>query len=854
MSEFKSKFPNVYKFFNDDEFQSTTFINKYLLKDKEGNFLEDDPNQTIERVMGTLAKAIPEEKPSEETLKRIFVNDWEENKDKSWKEVFIEANNKFVGVCPQGSILSGCGNGEERPQSISNCFVVASPHDSIAGIMEVGEKQAHIAKRRGGLGYSLSTLRPDGSYVANAAKTSNGVPGWMEYFSSAGKVIGQGGRRMALMLSLDIQHPDAEKFAEIKQDLTKVTGANVSLQISDEFMECVREDKVFTQQWPVEVDNPSIIKQIKARDLWKVVCECAHRTGEPGVLFFDQIKRNLPANFYKEDGFETISTNPCSEIPLSANDSCRLASISLVKYVNNKFSKSAYFDFNLFERDVRIAMRLMDSVVSEELNCIDRILKKIGNDKKLLVSNLSLYDLEEQLWRDIKEAARKGRRCGLGTHSLGDCLSQLCIKYDSNRSLEVLHKIYSTLRNTAYDESVEMSKEYGQFPVFNWETEKECDFIKRLPKQLKDKIKKHGRRNISILTGAPTGTISIISGTSSGIEPTFRQMYIRRRKINHDDKSAKVDFVDQSGDKWQEFPIFEKNVLRYFDAKNVLPPEDVRNDNELGEYLPNYFITSDKIDWRKRIEIQSILTEYTDHSLSSTVNLPEDTPVKTIQDLYMLAWEKGLKGVTVYRDNCRTGVLVSNEGKTEQTSNLEARPDTIIRVEAPERPKELNCEVHITKVQGEDYVVIVGFLGDSIYEIFAGKYHNTIPKKQFSGTVVKKKGSYFLNYLQNDNNVEVNINEYFENPTYQGITRLVSTALRHHTPVAFIVEQLKKSSFEFTGFEKCLARILKKYAKKEDLARHVLAKAGGDDIEVRFQDGCMTVINHTTGTTESKCD
>lgn len=857
------------EFFDGDEFAASTFLNKYALRDKDGNILEKDPNQTILRVMKVLADAMPEEKtipdfcgekgeptnllsgPSEEWLKRVLKSDYQparSDKQYTWLRIFIEACNKFKGVCPQGSILSAAGN-KDFPQSLSNCFVIEPPHDSMAGIMRTGEQEAQLMKRRGGVGFCLSSLRPLHAEVANAARTSSGAVGWMEHFSNICRSVGMGARRGALMLTMDIKHPDAEEFAKIKRDLTKVTGANISLKISDEFMQAVYDNTSFTQQWPIDSESPIIKKEINASELWRTIIESAHSSGEPGLLMWTNCLKNLPANYYPSH--VATATNPCGEVILSNYDSCRLTSICLTNYVESPFTSNAKFNLVKFEKDVRIAMRIMDAVINAEINSIDYILKKIIKDRENSDNKIE-YDLEIDLWNKVKSACISGRRTGLGTHGLGDTLSQLCLKYDSDAAIKQVNKIYESLKLFAYDESVEMAKDYGSFPVYNFELEKECEFIKRLPEWLLTKIRKYGRRNISLLTNAPTGTISILSQVSSGIEPTFRQVYTRRRKINQNEQDARVDFIDSLGDKWTEFPIFEKNVQRYFLTTGLDLPTTITED-KLDELLPSYFVTSDKINWKKRVEIQSTAQQHIDHSIASTLNLPHNVTVEEVAEVYEHAHKMGLKGVTVYRDGCRSGVLISQE--THKKQKEAGRPETLVRQEAPKRPKSLPCEVHITTVGKEEYVVIVSFLGDSIYEVFAGKHKNHLPEKKFSGEMIKQKeGIYILKYEHNKQVEEIDVNKYFKNDHYAALTRLVSTALRHGTPISFIVEQLMKSTNSFSGFDKSLARILKKYAKKEDLARKILANSGTDDIEVKFEDGCMTVVNHTKNTVDSKCD
>jgi len=822
-------------FFEGNEFAASTFINKYVLKDKNGNLLESSPDETIHRVMKVLSNNMPSNPSNEWLLKNNFPP------DVSWLDVFIEGCNKFKGICPQGSILSAAGD-DSFLQSLSNCFVIPSPEDSIKGIFETGEQEAQLMKRRAGVGIDISTLRPEFAMVQNAAKTSSGAVGWMDYFSNVCRSIGQNNRRGALMITLDIKHPDAEEFAKIKRDLKKVTGANISLKLTDAFMNAVQYNEDYIQQFPIDADVPLITKKIKAKDLWKTIIESAHMMAEPGLIFWDNCLKNLPLECY--EGFKSIAVNPCSEIILS-NDSCRLTTICLTNYVKNRFIKDSYFDFVLFERDIRIAMRLMDAVVTAEIAQIEKILTKIRSEES---ANDKINEIT--MWEKLKQSAINGRRTGLGTHGLGDCLSQLCIRYDSKDALEVVDKIYSKFRNVAYDESIEMAKEYGPFPIYDFEKEKDCEFIKRLPKDLLDKMKKHGRRNGSLLTCAPSGSISIISQVSSGIEPTFRQMFTRRRKINANEKNARVDFVDELGDKWTEFPQFEKNVVRYFEAQNKEVPKNIRDDEELSEHLPHYFITSDKINWKKRIEIQSIMQSYLDHSISSTINLPSNASVETVSQLYQFAWEKGLKGITVYRDGCRSGVLITNSEKKKD------RPEKIERIHAPKRPERLPCEVHITKVKGEEYVVIVGFFNGSVYEVFFGKHNNHIPTKQFSGFIEKKgRSAYLLKYHRDDIEQSIDINKYFDNEDYACATRLLSMSLRHHTPLEYITEQLQKSSKSLVEFGSAVSRILKKYIKLEDLQKGAKCEVcDSKDVQIKNEDGCITIICNHCNIVNSKCN
>lgn len=849
---------NALECFQNDDYAATTFLNKYPLRSKSGDFLETHPRKTLSRVMKTLADAMPEEKniktqlgmlsgPTEAWLERVFGDEYSpfrSDRQWTWYGIFMEACGMFEGVCPQGSILSAAGN-EQFPQSLSNCFVIASPNDSIAGILQTSEQEAQLMKKRGGVGIDISTLRPAGTTVANAARTSTGAAGWMNHFSNVCQSIGQNGRRGALMLSIDVKHPDALHFARAKLDPTYCTGANVSIKITDEFMDAVRAGAKFVQQWPVDSDDPEIVQEIDAKELWDAIIHCAWERAEPGIIMWDTAIKNLPAHCYAD--FKSICTNPCSEIILSAFDSCRLITMCLIKYVLNAFTDKAEFDFIAFKRDIRIAMRMLDAVVTAEIQHIDKILDKLDRESKLLKveGERSQFQLEIDLWKRIRKTAVDGRRTGLGTHGLADCLCQLTLRYDSDEAIEMVSKIYETIRDTAYDESVEMAIEYGSFPVFNWDTEKSCAFIKRLPKKLRSKIKKYGRRNISLLTNAPTGTISTLSLCSSGIEPSFRYLHMRRRKINPSDVDTKVDFIDDEGVKWSEHQRISRNMLRYFEVTGQEFPKDARSDKDLEHILPDYFVTSDKINWMKRVELQAAAQQSIDHSISSTINLPSDVTEAEVGSIYEHAYDMGLKGITVYRDGCRDGVLISGD-----------ESNSITRVNAPTRPTKLPCEVHFTKVKGEEFIVIVGLLSGSVYEVFFGEYRNQIPKKQFSAFVEKKgKTKYYLTYIEGVDIKQIDINEYFNNKDYAAATRLLSMSLRHGCPLEHIIDQLHKSSPSIVEFGSAMSRILKKYIKIEDIRKsyNKCKSCGSPDIEVKLQEGCVTAVCHECCVIDAKC-
>lgn len=768
-------------YFNGNELSAKVFTDKYALRNNEGSFLELTPDDMHNRLAQQFA--------------RIDHEKYEQNFEERF-QVYRSALDHFARIVLQGSPMSAIGNPYQK-MSASNCVVIESPKDSIGGIFETAEQMAQLYKRRCGVGVDLSTLRPDGALVNNAARSTSGAWSFADFYSYVTRMIGQNSRRGACMLTLDIHHPDAVKWAVMKHDTTKVTGANISLRLTDQFMRSVEENKNYEQRWPCE-GEPIISQNVSARKVWETIVNSATTTAEPGLIMWDNMISELPAHCYPE--FKTISTNPCSEIALSAFDSCRLISINLTAYVKNPFTDEAIFDLDAFAIDVAIAQQMADNLIDLELELIRSIQQNCEPN-------------EAKLWEKLWQAGFKGRRTGTGTHGLADTLAQLCLRYDSDSAIEMVDKIYCTLRNSAYGASIELSKIRGPFPAFNYDLEEKCNFIKRLPKGLKDKMKKYGRRNISLLTQAPTGSVSIISKTgqfnsynvSSGVEPVFRNSYVRRKKINHDDTNLKVDFVDVMGDKWQEFKVFHSNVRNYMEMKEI----------NSDEKLPNYFVTSDEINWEKRIDIQATEQVYIDHSISATINLPRGTTSDVVGNLYLKAWKKGLKGVTVYVDGCRDGVLISTLTPTITSE----RPIDIICVNAPKRPHELPCDIKKAKVTGEGWTIFVGLLNGKPYEMFGGlsKYVD-IPNKFKVGKISKNgkiDGIATYNLILGEGEDQMTIKDIanvFENSNLGAFTRTISLALRHGTPVQYVVEQLQKDKHsDMTSFSKVMSRVLKAY-------------------------------------------
>jgi len=785
------------EYFNGDELATNVWMTKYALKDKKGEYRELTPDDMHRRIAKEFAR-----------IEKKFNAGHEIGEDK----IFNYLKN-FDYIVPQGSPMMGIGN-DFVNVSLSNCVVVESPKDNISSILNAGRDLANLFKRRCGVGLDISDLRPDGTAVNNSAGTTSGAWSFADFYSYVCRMIGQNGRRGALMVTMDIRHPDIEKFVTMKQDLTKVTGANVSLKISDDFMEAVEAGEDFELRYPVESDNPTITRTINAKDLWSTIVKSATTTAEPGLLMWGNIQKYLPAESYADVGFKTICTNPCSEIPLSAYDSCRLISINLKNFVKEKFTSSAYFDFEEFSQTVRDSMRLSDDLVELEL-------EKLAN-----IMEVSDTQDEKAMWQKLMDACSNGRRTGLGTHGLADVLACLRLAYDSNDAIDVTERIYKTLKEEAYTESVILARERGAFPVFDWKKEKDNLFIKSLPSDILALMSQYGRRNISILTNAPTGSVSIMSQTSSGLEPVFRNSYIRRRKLDQTEGGLEADFVDDLGDRWKEFEVFHHNIKEYMELTG-------------RQTAPKYFVESDQIDWTKRIEIQSRIQKHIDHAISSTINLPKGTGEDVVSELYLEGWRQGLKGVTVYVDGSRTGVLVTKD----EASKKEMFPQH----ESPSRPELLECDIHHTTIKGEKWTVLVGLLDGKPYEIMGGEANMIeIPKKYTTGRLIKqwfktKDNRYDLSFGFNGDTITVkDIVKAFDNPNNSAFTRMISLGLRHGAEVRFLAEQLQKDKdSDMFSFSKCVARILKTYIKDGEVPSDKICHNCEQEALI-YQDGCVT--------------
>ncbi len=782
------------EYFNNDQLATNVWMTKYALKNKKGEFVEQTPNDMHNRLAEEFAR-----------MEEKFGGKSALSKDKIY-----ELLKNFKHVVPQGSPMMGIGN-DYVNVSLSNCVVVDSPKDNISSIVDSGKYLANLFKRRCGVGLDISELRPEDASVNNSAGTTTGAWSFADFYSYVCRMIGQNGRRGALMITMDVKHPDIEQFVAMKHDLTKVTGANVSVKISDDFMKAVENKESFTLQFPVNSDAPMITKEIQAEDLWDLIVESATKTAEPGLMMWDNIINNLPAECYADVGFKTLTTNPCGEIPLSAYDSCRLISINLKNFVSNPF-KNPKFNFNELYKVATQAMRLSDDLVELEIEKLEKIIK-ICDTKD-----------ERTLWKNLLKACQNGRRTGLGTHGLADVLACLNLRYGSDKGIKVIEKIYETIRDAAYTESVNLAKERGAFPVFDWEKEKLNSYISKLPKILREQISRFGRRNISILTNAPTGSVSIMSQTSSGLEPVFRNSYKRRRKLSHNEKDVEPDYVDELGDKWLEYDVFHHNLQEYLDLFKT-------------KEIPDIFVESDQIDWPKRVEIQAVIQKSIDHSISSTINLPKGTDPSVVGDLYFEGWKKGLKGITVYVDGSRSGVLVTENANESFPQNG-----------APRRPKELSCDIHHTTIQGEKWTILIGLYDNKPYEVLGGLSNLIeIPKKHVHGILTKhtfktRNNRYDLQIGEGDDTIFIkDVVTVFDNPTNSAFTRMISLALRHGAKPSFLVEQLHKDrDSDMFSFSKCIARILKNYIQNGERVESDKVCEACEQEGLTYQDGCVT--------------
>jgi len=790
------------EYFEGDDLAGKKFIDKYALRKPNGMFVEKTPEDMHHRLAWEFFRIERKKFKSSMTYEEIF-----------------GLMDKFRYIVPQGSPMYGIGN-PYTYITLSNCFVIDSPADSISGIMHSDQELAQIFKRRGGCGVSIESLRPKDTITHNAAKTSTGSISFAERFSNTTREIGQSGRRGALMESTSVHHPDIMEFITVKNDLVKLTGANISVKLTDEFLTAVDSKKDYELRFPVDSKKPEITSRLPASDVWDAICENAWKMAEPGIFFWDNIIRESPADCYADLGYETISSNPCGEVPLSAYDSCRLIVQNLYSYVVDPFTKGAYFDYKLYGEHAQITQRFMDNMVDLELEMINRIIGKIIKDPE----DENIKSVEMNLWKKIYKTCKSGRRTGTGITALGDAIAACGIKYDSNNGIAMTGEIYKTLKLNTYRSSVDMAKELGAFSIWDFKREKKNPYLLRIKKEdprLYKDMKKYGRRNIALMTTAPTGTVSMMTQTSGGIEPEYSiDTYTRRVKGNPGDKNFRSDFVDDNGDHWMEFEVMKPKLKTWM---QITGETDIKKSPWSGSCAP-------ELDWKKRVRIQATAQQHVDHSISSTVNLPETATVDDVKDIYLAAWKHGCKGITVYRDGSRTGVLIKKETEKKQE---------IMFNNAPKRPKKLEAKVFHTVYNGDPYFVIVGMLDGLPYEVFAG-HNGFIAAKTKECVIEKVKRGHYRAHMDNGDVVE-NLGEHITDGE-ASITRLLSLSLRHGVDVRYAVLTLQSVPGDMQGFGKVVSRILKRF-----ITDGTTASGFGDDGKTYvFSEGCVKCLEDGT--------
>ena len=823
------------EYFGGDELAATVWVSKYALKDSQGNIYESSPEQMHYRLAKELARI---ENKYGEAL--------------SEQDIF-DLLDHFRYIIPQGGPMTGIGN-NLQVASLSNCFVIGhkNPADSYGGIFRMDEEQVQLMKRRGGVGHDLSHIRPSGSPVLNSALTSTGIVPFMERYSNSTREVAQDGRRGALMLSISIKHPDSEKFIDAKLDTNKVTGANVSVKIDDEFMRAAIEGRTYTQQFPINADKPKVVQNIDASKLWSKIIHNAWKSAEPGVLFWDTIIRESVPDCYADEGFVTVSTNPCGEIPLCPYDSCRLLAINLYSYVENPFTKEASFNFDLFKKHVHKAMHLMDDIIDLELEKIDLIIEKIASDPE----DKDVRRVELDLWHKIKDMALKGRRTGLGITAEGDMLAALGLRYGSNKALDFATKVHQTLAVEAYRESVNMARVRGPFTIFNAEKEKNNPMINRLKDadaSLYEEMVKYGRRNIAMLTIAPTGTTSLMSQTTSGIEPVFRPVYKRRRKINPSDHDNKVisTFTDEQGQVFEEYNVYHHKFVDWLRINGYdISRLNTISDEELDKWVaasPYHKATANDIDWVAKVKMQGAIQKWVDHSISVTVNLPNNISEEIVADVYRTAWESGCKGITVYRDGCRAGVLVDKKSKKAEPKKCEEATGE------NRRPKSIPADVIRFKNGSEMWIAFVGKLDGHPYEIFTGKIEDDamyIPPKITHGNIIKVReedGTKRYDFQYTDRygytNTIGGISRLFDE-SFWNYAKLISGVLRYHMPiekVVALIDGLHLDDENINTWKNGVKRALKQYIEDGTRSKGKCPQCGQE--QMAYQNGCLTCLS-----------
>lgn len=817
------------EYFKGDDLAARVWVNKYALKDSEGNIYEKTPNDMHRRIAKEIAR-----------IEQRYANPMTE------EEVF-EAIKDFKYIVPQGSPMAGIGN-PYQIASLSNCFVIGNngDSDSYGGIMKIDQEQVQLMKRRGGVGHDLSHIRPKGSPVKNSALTSTGIVPFMERYSNSTREVAQDGRRGALMLSVSINHPDSEDFIDAKMEQGKVTGANVSVRMDDAFMQAVKDGKNYTQKYPIFSENPKNTKEIEAGKLWKKIVHNAWKSAEPGILFWDTIIKESVPDCYADLGYKTVSTNPCGEIPLCPYDSCRLLAINLFSYVEEPFTKNASFNFELFKKHIGIAQRIMDDIIDLELEKVDAIIAKIDADPQ----SDEVKAVERNLWKNIQTKAEEGRRTGIGITAEGDMLAALGIKYGSKDGIDFSVEIHKTVALEAYRASVYTAKERGAFKIFDSEREKNNPFILRLKdadEKLYYDMLEYGRRNIALLTIAPTGTTSLMTQTTSGIEPVFLPVYKRRRKVNPNDKNVRVDFVDEVGDSWEEYVVFHHRFKQWMEANSIDTEKNYSQEelNKIVKKSPYYKATSNDVDWMSKVRMQGAVQKWVDHSISVTINLPNDATEELVGKLYLEAWQAGCKGVTVYRDGSRSGVLISNEEKKEEDNEtLTAFPT--------KRPEILEADVVRFQNSKDKWIAFIGLIDGKPYEIFTGFADDEdgilIPRWVNEGVIIKNRNEdgtsrYDFQY-KNKRGYKTTIEglSHKFNPEFWNYAKLISSTLRHGMPIEKVVDlinSLQLDSESINTWKNGVARALKRYVADGTEARKQKCE-NCNSTSLIYQEGCLT--------------
>ena len=817
-------------YFTGDELAAKVWVNKYALKDAYGNIYEQSPADMHRRLAREIAR-----------VERKYPNPLTEDQ-------LFELFDHFRYIVPQGSPMTGIGN-DHQIASLSNCFVIGveGNADSYGAVIRIDEEQVQLMKRRGGVGHDLSHIRPKGSPVKNSALTSTGLVPFMERYSNSTREVAQDGRRGALMLTVSIKHPDAESFIDAKMTEGKVTGANVSVKIDDEFMKAVVNDTPYRQQYPIAGPDPMVKKDISARSLWKKIIHNAWKSAEPGVLFWDTILRESVPDTYADLGFRTVSTNPCGEIPLCPYDSCRLLAINLYSYVVNPFTPDAHFDFDLFKKHVGLAQRIMDDIIDLESEKIDKILEKIDSDQ--------IKRAERELWQRIRRKTLMGRRTGVGITAEGDMLAALNLRYGTEEATDVAEEIQKTLALAAYSSSVELARDRGAFEIYDAEREKNNPFIARLREAdpaLYERMTKFGRRNIACLTIAPTGTTSLMTQTTSGIEPVFLPVYKRRRKVNPNDTDVHIDYVDETGDAFEEYVVFHHKFVTWMLA-NGYPAAKKYTSAEIDDMIahsPYYKATSNDVDWVQKVKMQGRIQRWVDHSISVTINLPNDVSEDLVDQLYVEAWRSGCKGCTVYRDGSRAGVLISAEDKKKKGETKMAPPQIVST-----RPAELDADVVKFQNNREKWIAFVGLLNGRPYEIFTGLADDEegimLPKTVEKGSIIKSYDSdgrkHYDFQFKNKRGFKMTLeglDSKFE-PEYWNYAKLISGVLRYGMPITQViklVQEMELNNESINTWKNGVARALKKYLPNGTEVKGQQCPNCGSETLV-YQEGCLLCAN-----------